>query len=82
MMHLRTGKPGAVHQPKHQGADMAQFILRLPQVKASTGLSRTSIYEFVKSGTFPRLVALGARAAGWLESSITEWIDGRPTAGQ
>ena len=63
--------------PKFQGADMAQFILRLPLVKGRTGLSRTSIYDFVKRGTFPRPVALGPRAVGWLESDITAWIEQR-----
>lgn len=64
---------------KHRiGADMTTSIQRLPQVKARTGLSRTSIYDKVKQGTFPRPVSLGARAVGWLESSVTEWIEGRP----
>lgn len=59
---------------------MAQVILKLPQVKANTGLSRSSIYEFVKRGSFPRPVLLGARAVGWIESDITKWIESRPLA--
>ena len=56
-------------------------ILRLPQVKARTGLSRTSIYLRVKAGTFPAPISLGDRAVGWLDSSIDRWITERPAAG-
>ena len=55
---------------------MAQ-ILRLPTVKARTGLSRSTIYMYVKDGVFPKPVSLGARAVGWLDSEIDDWIDQR-----
>ena len=60
---------------------MTSFILRLPQVKARTGKGRTSIYNGVKNGTFPAPIALGPRSVGWLDSSITDWIESRPRAG-
>lgn len=59
---------------------MVQIIIRLPQVQARTGLSRTSIYDFVKRGSFPPPVALGVRAVGWLESSVDAWIAERVVA--
>lgn len=51
-------------------------ILRLPEVKARTGLSRTSIYLKIKAGEFPRPVSLGTRAVGWLDTAIDEWVAG------
>jgi prophage regulatory protein len=54
---------------------VAQVIVRLPDVKARTGLSRSSIYNKINEGTFPRPVRLGLRACGWLESEIEAWID-------
>lgn len=56
---------------------MANAILRLPAVKARTGLSRSTIYLRMADGTFPRAVSLGARAIGWPESDIDAWISGR-----
>jgi prophage regulatory protein len=53
---------------------VANTILRLPAVKARTGLSRSTIYLRVADGTFPHPVSLGARAVGWVESEIEEWI--------
>ena len=49
-------------------------ILRLPAVKARTGLSRSTIYLRVNDGTFPKSINLGARAVGWLESEIDNWL--------
>lgn len=49
-------------------------ILRLPSVTARTGLSRSTIYLRVSEGTFPKPIALGPRAVGWIESEIDEWI--------
>jgi len=49
-------------------------ILRLPAVKAATGLSRSTIYERIRQGTFPLPVPLGRKAVGWLESEIGAWI--------
>ncbi len=63
------------------GADMDTFILRLPMVKAKTGLGRSSIYKGIKAGTFPSPVALGPRAVGWVASSVNDWIASRPRAG-
>lgn len=52
-----------------------QTILRLPAVKARTGLSRSTIYQRIADGTgFPKPVNLGARAVGWVESEISAWI--------
>ena len=51
-----------------------QSIIRLPAVKARTGLSRSSIYSFIKSGKFPAQISLGARAVGWNSTAIDNWI--------
>jgi len=56
---------------------MTHTILRLPAVKASTGLSRSTIYVRVSQGTFPKPVSLGGRAVGWLEAEIQEWLERR-----
>lgn len=56
---------------------MKQTILRLPVVKARTGLSRSTIYLRIAKGVFPRPVNLGGRAVGWLESDIDEWLEAR-----
>lgn len=54
-------------------------ILRLPEVKRITGLGRTSIYQMMKDGIFPRSISLGSRAIGWKFGDIREWLESRPT---
>lgn len=56
---------------------MSNSILRLPTVKQRCGLSRTSIYNAIQRGEFPRQVELGMRSVGWLESDINEWVASR-----
>ena len=51
-------------------------IIRLPEVKARTGLCRTAIYSAIQAGTFPQQISLGTpRAVGWDDSEIDAWID-------
>lgn len=58
---------------------MSQKILRLPAVKALTGLSRSTIYLRISKNSFPKPRSLGVRAVGWYEQEIQEWITSRPT---
>lgn len=55
-------------------------ILRLPEVKQITGLGRTSIYQMMADGMFPRSVSLGLRAIGWRIGDIKAWLLSRETA--
>lgn len=56
---------------------MAQAIIRLPEVKARCGLSRSEIYRREALGLFPRRVSLGARSVGWVSSEVQEFIEAR-----
>ena len=56
---------------------MAYNILRLPAVKARTGLSRSTIYNRIAEGNFPEPVSLGGRAVGWIEAEIQDWLEER-----
>ena len=57
-----------------------KMILRRHKVEARTGLSRSTIYDRVKAGTFPAPISLGRKAVGWLESEIEAWISSRVQA--
>jgi prophage regulatory protein len=48
-----------------RGANMTHTILRLPLIKTSTGLSRSTIYLRIAQGLFTKPVSLGGRAVGW-----------------
>jgi prophage regulatory protein len=59
----------------HGGANMVNKILRLPEVKETSGLSRSSIYLGMKNGTFPKSIQLGTRMVGWSAEAIDDWIE-------
>ena len=56
---------------------MFNKIIRLPEVKSRTGLSRSSIYLRISKGDFPASISLGDRAVGWLEADVDQWLDER-----
>ena len=53
-------------------------VMRLPAVIRETGLSRPTIYNRVKAGTFPAPRALGEKSSGWRGEEVQAWIDSLP----
>lgn len=49
-------------------------ILRLNAVLDRTGLSRSTLYRKMQSGTFPQNVRISTRCAGWRESAVEAWM--------
>lgn len=57
-----------------------QQVVRLPAVMDMVGMSKGSIYNFIKAGTFPAPIKLGPKASGWLVSDVQNWIAERVSA--
>ena len=55
-------------------------IIRLPDVMARTGLSRSSVFLKVKNGDMPPPIKLGVRATGWVAEEVDNWIKERVAA--
>lgn len=58
-------------------------ILRRKQVESRTGLSRSTIYAKLRHNpkrpgdydpTFPTPISVGAKAVGWVESEVENWL--------
>jgi prophage regulatory protein len=56
------------------------YIIRLHQTIEKTGLSRSTIYNLIKSGNFPQQIQLSTRTMGFLESEVDQWIADRVAA--
>ncbi|OBU32968.1 MULTISPECIES: AlpA family transcriptional regulator [Photobacterium] len=54
---------------------MFKKIIRLPEVKIKTGLSRSSIYLRMSKGEFPQKISLGNRAVGWVNIDVDQWLE-------
>jgi prophage regulatory protein len=55
-------------------------IMRRKQVLEFTGLSRSTLYNYIARGFFPAPVKLGPRAVGWRRSEIDAWLASRERA--
>lgn len=49
-------------------------FIRLKDVLAICGKSRSSIYDAIKKGEFPRPVKLQGRSSAWIKSEIEQWV--------
>lgn len=53
--------------------DTGISFMRLPEVKAATGLSKSSIYALGRAKLFPEPVPLGLRMVAWVRSEVQAW---------
>ena len=49
-------------------------VLRMPEVLSMTGICKSSIYQQIANGAFPKQLNLGPRSVGWNSKEIEEWI--------
>ncbi len=57
---------------------MTRRVLRLKQVQAQTGLSRSTIFALQQRGIFPQSIKIGPKATGWYEDEVQNYIETRP----
>jgi prophage regulatory protein len=61
----------------------SERILRWPAVEERVGICRSHAHALAAKGLFPRPIKLSAganaRASGWLQSEIDEWLRNRIT---
>lgn len=72
-----TQKPDAITQPSPAVPKvdrMPNSIMRLHEVTAAIGLSRSTIYKRVRDGTFPAPIQLGAKSVGWRFGDIEAFL--------
>ncbi len=59
---------------------ISKQILKLIEVKKTTGLSGSTIYRLISQGDFPKQIKLSERSSGWLKSEVDQWLDDRISA--
>lgn len=52
-------------------------LIRLPEVLNRVGLSRSTVYNRVSTGSFPAPIKLGEKSVAWLEADVDAWIHDR-----
>lgn len=76
---LGNAKTNLLHSDNTCAAspNRSETLIRLPEVRKRTGLSRATIYRLIAAGQFPRQVKLSLRASGWADSAVSAWIAAR-----
>ena len=52
-------------------------ILRMRDVMAKLGVSRSTVYRLVADEKFPRQIKIGKRTVGWRLDAVEQWLDAR-----
>lgn len=52
-------------------------FIRMKEVLAICGKSRSSVYEAMQKGEFPKSVKLGGRSSAWVKSEVEQWAQAR-----
>ena len=60
---------------------MSDIIVRRATVERMIGLSRSTIYQMISLGLFPKPIKIGRKAVGWRESVIEKWLEDRESLG-
>jgi prophage regulatory protein len=48
-------------------------FIRLKEVLTICGKSRSSVYDAIKKGDFPKPVKLHGRSSAWIKSEVEQW---------
>jgi prophage regulatory protein len=52
---------------------VADEVIRLPEMEKLTGRKRSSIYEDMAAGRLPRTIRLGPKSVGWFRKDVVRW---------
>jgi prophage regulatory protein len=50
-------------------------FIRLKEVLAICGKSRSSVYDAIKKGEFPAPIKLHGRSSAWIKSEVLQWAE-------
>ena len=53
-------------------------LLRLSEVQTRCGLSRSTLYRWMRQQCFPQPLQIGPRSVRWPEAEIQAWLASRP----
>jgi prophage regulatory protein len=63
-----------------EGTYSRPTLIRLKQVLARTGMSRSTIYSYMRDGRFPAPVSISTHCVAWIEDEVDRWISDRIAA--
>ncbi|MDX2370953.1 MAG: AlpA family transcriptional regulator [Colwellia sp.] len=65
------------YKSKSKRDNQPSDLIRIKEVMAMTGVSRTFIHKHRKNGNFPEPIHLSSKSIAWVRSSVEEWIQSK-----
>jgi prophage regulatory protein len=56
---------------------MKSRLIRIDTLTQMIGLSRSTVYNLIRSNQFPQPIKIGDRAVAWSESEVEDWISNK-----
>lgn len=83
-MQATKPKRAALWRANVQTANDDDALLALPAVQLLTSAARSTIYDAIKAGTFPRQAKQSRRFARWRAGDVRAWLrnEWKPAAAQ
>jgi prophage regulatory protein len=66
------------HDGAGSGSEPDELLWNIKTVILKTGLSRPSIYRYMKRGQFPARRRVGPNRVAWVPAEVVAWIEGCP----
>jgi prophage regulatory protein len=63
--------------PRSSPLEITDRIIREPECKRLTGLSRSTRWRLERAGDFPKRRRISAGCSGWLASELAAWVTRR-----
>jgi len=67
-------QPTLSYESKSKRDKQPSDLIRIKEVMAMTGVSRTFIHKHRKDGDFPEPIHLSSKSIAWVRSSVDGWI--------
>jgi prophage regulatory protein len=64
-------------KPPGQSDLYSPLVYRISTLVRILGLSRFTIYRWVRAGLFPKPINLGPHCSGWVADEVHAWVDAR-----
>jgi len=52
-------------------------VYRIKELTKLLGVSKETIYFWIRKNQFPKPIKLGERASGWLKEDVEKWLENK-----
>ena len=52
-------------------------VYRIKELTKLLGVSKETIYLWIRKNRFPKPIKLGERASGWLKEDVEKWLENK-----